>query len=285
MNTGNPFATSIAIAAPLGVFLHSWRCWRFSLPPLATPRPMSLNPARSRDYDLQHSRMPCASILTRRKILGEVTHSPFRFFATLTAKIIFDSAGLTIQKVTVKQAGREVLKTTAEKLIISPWRPRPRAGERFGDNDLRYEGKPTKGMYFILPDKDYPDRPRPNLDAGRIGGTRTTTCRPYDYPNDRLTTETILTVPLSWINRFERQTHQRQRFRQGFENLVLERVRSQLYLPNHHCRRRIRRSEKRPGAAVPVTYYAPKGRGGPPPPDQLRTNSSDDGAVQQEIWR
>src|SRR5207253_10353014 len=34
-----------------------------------------------------------------------------------------------------------------------------KAGEKF-DVNLQYEGKPTSGLYFILPDKDDPGRPK-----------------------------------------------------------------------------------------------------------------------------
>jgi len=34
-----------------------------------------------------------------------------------------------------------------------------KAGDKF-DVAIHYEGKPAKGLYFILPDKDYPDRPK-----------------------------------------------------------------------------------------------------------------------------
>src|SRR5438034_7310928 len=53
-------------------------------------------------------------------------------------------------------------------------------------------------MYFILPDKDYPDRPIQIWTQGESEDTRYY-LPTYDYPNDRLTTETILTVPSSWV--------------------------------------------------------------------------------------
>src|SRR5207244_8542764 len=70
--------------------------------------------------------------------------------------IAFDSVGLTIEKVTLNQSPAK-FETTAEKLIV-PLPAAAKAGEKF-DVSIRYEGKPSKGMYFILPDKDYPDRP------------------------------------------------------------------------------------------------------------------------------
>src|SRR4029077_5919191 len=150
--------------------------------------------ARSRDYDLQHSKIALRFDLEQRKVLGEVTHS-LSILRDGTAKIVFDSAGLTIQKVTVNKAASK-FETTGEKLII-PLASEAKAGDKF-EIAIRYEGKPAKGMYFILPDKDYPDRPSQIWTQGESEDTHYY-LPTYDYPNDRLTTETILTVPASWI--------------------------------------------------------------------------------------
>src|SRR5260370_18994664 len=150
--------------------------------------------ARSRDYDLQHSKIALRFDLEQEKVLGEVTHS-LSILRDGTAKIVFDSAGLTIQKVTVNKAPAK-LDTPEQKLII-PLAAEAKSGDKF-DINIRYEGKPKKGIYFILPDKDYPDRPSQIWTQGESEDTHYY-LPTYDYPNDRLTTETILTVPSSWI--------------------------------------------------------------------------------------
>src|SRR5260370_9513182 len=145
--------------------------------------------ARSRDYDLQHSKISLRFDLAQKKVLGEVTHS-LSILHDGTAKIVFDSAGLTIQKVTVNKAVMK-FETAAEKLII-PLAAEAKSGYKF-QITIRYTGNPTKGMYFILPDKDYPDRPSQIWTQGESEDTHYY-LPTYDYPNDRLTTETILTV-------------------------------------------------------------------------------------------
>src|SRR6202521_674641 len=150
--------------------------------------------ARSRDYDLQHSKIALRFDLDQKKVLGEVTHS-LSILRDGSTKIVFDSVGLTIQSVTLNKAAAK-FETSTDKLII-PLPPAAKAGDRF-DVAIRYEGKPAKGMYFILPDKDYPDRPKQIWTQGESEDTRYY-LPTYDYPNDRLTTETILTVPASWI--------------------------------------------------------------------------------------
>jgi aminopeptidase N len=150
--------------------------------------------ARSRDYDLQHSKISLRFDLDQKKVLGEVTHS-LSILRDGTAKISFDSVGLSIQSVTVNKSAVKFV-TSSDKLVV-PLPAPSKAGEKF-DVTVRYEGKPAKGMYFILPDKDYPDRPRQIWTQGESEDTRYY-LPTYDYPNDRLTTETVLTVPASWI--------------------------------------------------------------------------------------
>jgi aminopeptidase N len=149
--------------------------------------------ARTRNYDLQHSKIILRFDVDQKKVIGEVTHT-LTTIREDTSKIEFDSVGLTIQSVTVNQAPAK-FETTAEKLIV------PVAAGKVGDKfeiDIRYEGKPTKGLYFILPDKDYPNRPTQIWSQGESEDTRYY-LPTYDYPNDRLTTETVLTVPASWL--------------------------------------------------------------------------------------
>src|ERR1700681_2421347 len=149
--------------------------------------------ARSRSYDLQHSKIILRFDVDHKKVIGEVIHT----LTTLredTSKIEFDSVGLTIQSVTVNKAAAK-FETTTEKLIVPV--PNGKIGDKF-EIDIRYEGKPTKGLYFILPDKDYPNRPRQIWSQGESEDTRYY-LPTYDYPNDRLTTETILTVPSTWL--------------------------------------------------------------------------------------
>ena len=63
---------------------------------------------------------------------------------------------------------------------------------------IRYQGQPKKGLYFILPDKNYPQQPREIWTQGEAEDTRYYIPL-YDYPNDRTTSEMILTVPAAWI--------------------------------------------------------------------------------------
>jgi aminopeptidase N len=221
--------------------------------------------ARSRDYDLQHSRIALRFDLEQKKVLGEVTHS-LSILRDGTSKIVFDSVGLTIQGVTVNKAAAK-FETTADKLIV-PLLAAAKAGDKF-EIAIRYEGKPTKGIYFILPDKDYPDRPKQIWTQGESEDTRYY-LPTYDYPNDRLTTDTIITVPASWITVSNGKLISVTDAGKGLKTWTWkESVPSSTYLIT------VVAGEfdevKDTWRGMPVTYYAPKGRGDRLPVNYSRT--------------
>jgi aminopeptidase N len=219
--------------------------------------------ARSRSYDLEHSRIALRFDVEHKKVLGDVTHT-VSILRDGTTKIAFDSVGLTIDNVTVNKSAAK-FETTAEKLIVS-LPPAARAGEKF-EVAIRYEGKPTKGMYFILPDKDYPDRPIQIWTQGESEDTRYY-LPIYDYPNDRLTTETILTVPAVWLTVSNGKLISVSDNGKGLKTWEWrESVPSSTYLITVVAGEFDEVKDSWRG--IPVTYYAPKGRG-----DRLSVNYS-----------
>ncbi|PYU57778.1 MAG: hypothetical protein DMG55_18815 [Acidobacteria bacterium] len=211
--------------------------------------------ARSRDYDLQHSKIALRFDLDQKRVLGEVTHS-LSILRGGSTKVFFDSVGLTIQSVTLNRAAIK-FETSADKLIV-PLPAAAKAGDKF-EIVIRYEGKPAKGMYFILPDKDYPDRPRQIWTQGESEDTRYY-LPTYDYPNDRLTTETILTVPASWITVSNGKLMNVSEAGKGLKTWYWkESVPSSTYLITVVAGEFDEITDTWHG--IPVTYYAPKGRG------------------------
>jgi aminopeptidase N len=220
--------------------------------------------ARNRSYDLQHSKIILRFDVDQKKIIGEVIHT----LTTLrenTSKIEFDSVGLTIQSVTVNKSAAK-FETTAEKLVV------PVAAGKIGvkfEIDIRYEGKPTKGLYFILPDKEYPNRPTQIWTQGESEDTRYY-LPTYDYPNDRLTTETVLTVPGSWLTVSNGKLLGVSNTANNMKTWTWkESVPSSTYLITvvagefDEAKDSLRN--------LPVTYYAPKGRGDRLPINYSRT--------------
>ncbi len=218
--------------------------------------------ARTKDYDLEHSRIALRFDLDQKKVIGDVIH-------TLTIlrdsqRITFDSAGLQIQSVTVNKAAA-TFESADDKLRIALAKP-AKPGEKF-TVEIRYEAKPSKGLYFILPDKDYPDRPKQVWTQGESEDTRYY-LPTYDYPNDRLTTETILTVPAGWLTVSNGKLISVTDAGNGMKTWTWrESLPSSTYLFTVVAGEFV--EAKDTWRNLPVTYYAPKDRG-----DRLTVNYS-----------
>ena len=150
--------------------------------------------APSRDYHLQNVRVSLRFDLDQRKVIGEVTHTVSALRDGLT-HLDFDCADLAISSARVngKDAAFELRDNKLRVNLVQP----AKAGEKF-DVNILYEGKPTTGLYFILPDKDDPGRPKEIWTQGEAEDTHHY-IPIYDYPNDRATSEMILTVPGDWL--------------------------------------------------------------------------------------
>jgi len=221
--------------------------------------------APSRDYDLQHSRIALRFDLDQKKVIGEVTHT-LTILRDSVSKISFDSAALNIQSVTInKSAAKFEADAQTSKLIVSL--PAPvHAGAKL-DVAIRYDAKPSKGLYFILPDKDYPERPKQVWTQGESEDTHYY-LPTYDYPNDRLTTETILTVPASWITVANGKLISVTGASGGMKTWTWrESLPSSTYLITVVAGEFDEVKDSWRG--IPVNYYAPKGRG-----DRLSANYS-----------
>ncbi len=149
--------------------------------------------ARSRDYDLQNIRTHLWFDTDNRKIRGEATETVSALHDDVS-QLKFDSVALNIESVTVDGTAAK-FSTTATDLIVTLARPAKR-GERH-EVVIRYNGQPKKGVYFNLPDKNYPLQPKEIFTQGEAEETRYY-IPVYDYPNDRTTSEMILTVPGDW---------------------------------------------------------------------------------------
>jgi aminopeptidase N len=150
--------------------------------------------APSRDYHLQNVRVSLHFDLDQRKVMGEVTHTLSTLRDGVT-HLDFDCAELTVSSARVN--GRDAaFDLRDDKLRIQLAQP-AKSGEKF-EVELKYEGKPTSGLYFIVPDKDDPGRAKEIWTQGEAEDTHHY-IPIYDYPNDRTTSEMILTVPGDWL--------------------------------------------------------------------------------------
>ena len=217
--------------------------------------------ARSRDYDLEHSRIALEFDIGQKKVLGDVTHT-LEILKANTGEVVFDSAGLDIRSVTLDRSPAKFA-SKEDKLIVPLSRP-AKPGDKF-EIEIKYEARTTKGLYFILPDKNYPERPSQIWTQGESEDTRYY-LPIYDYPNDRLTTETILTVPASWTTVANGKLLAVKDAPHGMKTWTWqENLPSSTYLITVVAGEFDELKDSWRGK--PVSYYAPRGRG-----DRLKIN-------------
>ncbi len=150
--------------------------------------------APSRDYHLQNVRVSLHFDLDQRKVIGEVTHTLSTLRDGMT-HLDFDCSDLKVSSARIN--GKDAkFDLRDDKLRVQLAQP-AKSGEKF-EVELKYEGKPTSGLFFILPDKDDPGRAKEIWTQGEAEDTHHY-IPIYDYPNDRTTTEMILTVPGDWL--------------------------------------------------------------------------------------
>ena len=151
--------------------------------------------ARSRTYDLQHLKLELAFDLSRRELLGTATLRMAPLAGDLR-EVALDSAGLKIESIT--EAGRKLdFRTTDQQLFITLTRQYP-AG-RPVEFVIRYTAQPKRGLFFVFPDKHHPNRPKQIwADGDTAGGNNRYWFPGYDFPNDKTTTEMLVTVPSGW---------------------------------------------------------------------------------------
>jgi aminopeptidase N len=150
--------------------------------------------APSRDYHLENVRVALHFDVDQRKVIGDVTHTLSALRDGVT-HLDFDSAEIKVSSARVN--GKDApFDLHDDKLSVHLAQP-AKSGEKF-EVELKYEGKPTSGLYFILPDKDDPARAKEIWTQGEAEDTHHY-IPIYDYPNDRTTSEMILTVPADWL--------------------------------------------------------------------------------------
>lgn len=150
--------------------------------------------ARSRDYDLQNAKIELRFDLDHRQVIGQVTHTLTTLKDGLRA-LDFDSVGLRI--LSARLDGQETHFSTDDAKVHVDLGRAGKAGEKH-DVTIRYQGTPKKGLYFILPNKNDSTQPKEIWTQGEADDTRYY-IPIYDYPNDRTTTEMIVTVPRDWV--------------------------------------------------------------------------------------
>jgi aminopeptidase N len=150
---------------------------------------------RSRNFDLQHLKLELSFDIAERKLLGAATLRMSPLVGDVK-ELELDSAALDIDAVTV--AGKPAkFRTSGEKLYIT-------LDQQFApgapmDVAIRYHAQPKRGMNFVFPDRYHANRSKQIWANGDTAGGNNRYWFPgYDFPNDKFTTETHVTVPAGW---------------------------------------------------------------------------------------
>jgi aminopeptidase N len=153
-----------------------------------------LNETRSRNFDIKHIRIALNIDPAQKFIEGAatITLKPFR---DRLATLEFDAAELNVSEVTCK--GRALaFESFPDRLVVNLDQPL-RRGASIKLN-IGYSARPRRGLFFIAPDEAYPDKPRQVWSQGEAEDNRAWfPC--IDSPNQRQTTETIITVPEQFL--------------------------------------------------------------------------------------
>ena len=139
--------------------------------------------------DVAHIKVEVALDFARGEVSGTCTQTvaPINQGAT---RLVLDAVEMTIEGVRLDGATHAFVHDGRQLTIDLGERP---AGERL-DLAITYRCTPRRGLYFIRPDKDYPERPVQAWSQGQDEDNRFWfPC--FDHPHEKSTSEVIATVP------------------------------------------------------------------------------------------
>ncbi|MBI4416868.1 MAG: HEAT repeat domain-containing protein [Euryarchaeota archaeon] len=149
---------------------------------------------RDRQFHVKHIRLDLGLDLAKRTIAGTSTLTLTPINDGLRA-VDLDAVDLTIRG--VRGEGKALPFDHRDGLLTVKLPRAYKAGEEF-TLAVRYAGKPRKGLFFIGPDKDYPKKEPQVWTQGEAEDNKFWfPC--YEAPNDRMTSDVLLTVPKGWV--------------------------------------------------------------------------------------
>lgn len=151
--------------------------------------------APDRPADVTHVKLEITLDFDQETISGTAYTSFTALYEEVTA-ISFDAVDLAIEKVALADGTKLTYSTANKKLTVNFDRPF-KHGEEF-TVAITYHAKPRTGLHFVKPAPEDPTRP---VHAWTFGQPRYHSnwfpC--HDFPNDRATTEIIVTVPAQFL--------------------------------------------------------------------------------------
>jgi len=154
---------------------------------------------RDRSADLEHIKLMVSFDLDTKQVIGRV-ELQYRAIVDRIQRISLDAEDMVVSSVTIRRhrtnEWRSVNFFVTEAQIVIELGRYVRSGRRF-DLSVEYVATPTKGIYFTGPDVGYPDKPVQIWTQGQdTDNHHWFPC--WDEPNERLTSEVIVTVPEGW---------------------------------------------------------------------------------------
>jgi aminopeptidase N len=150
---------------------------------------------RPRTFDVKHVALDLRFDFERKAVRGTVTTTLAPIGRPLR-EIELDCADTRVDKVTDERGRKLAWELVGETLSIDLGRTiKPDEDVSF---TIRYEARPTRGLYFIAPTKAYPKTPWQVWSQGAMEDNHHWfPC--YDSPNERMTQDVVMTVPEPYL--------------------------------------------------------------------------------------
>jgi aminopeptidase N len=141
-----------------------------------------------KDFHTQHVRIELSLDISRKRIAGSCTLAIVPIGQGLK-RVVLDACGMEIHEASIDGSKCE-FEYDQEKLTINP--PGPLSGSHAVK--ITYSSTPSEGIYFIEPDREHPEKEVQAWTHSEAEFARYWfPC--YDHPNDKFTSELLLTVP------------------------------------------------------------------------------------------
>ncbi len=144
---------------------------------------------RDREVDIHHIKIDVSVDIELESVSGYVIHTLSPLNSSLKS-FSLDADDMLIRRVTMNGQDLEFVYSSS---LLTIDLPRSLGWSDTINVRVDYSAKPRKGVYFIKPDETYPDKPWQAWTQGEDMDNHHWVPI-YDYPNDKATFETILTV-------------------------------------------------------------------------------------------
>ncbi|MBI5630888.1 MAG: M1 family metallopeptidase [Elusimicrobia bacterium] len=147
---------------------------------------------RDREVDILHIKLEIALDFQKQSFEAAVTQR-FKALGPGVNRLELDAQGLDIRKVTGARGEKLDFEVLPEKLVVHF--PKALAAGEEGSIRIEYAGSPRHmGLHFFKADERYPGQPDMVWSQGEAEENRFWIPL-YDYPNERVSTEVVATVP------------------------------------------------------------------------------------------